>query len=69
MKEGSGIMEKYVYKGKDEHAVLNEALKDLGVTINEVLTKTSEEKKDICHNGSIADNRSGISLSCKDSQT
>lgn len=37
-------MEKYVYKGKEEHAVLNEALKDLGVTIDEVLTKTSEEK-------------------------
>lgn len=30
---------------------------------------TSEEKKDICHNGSIADNRGGISLPCKDSQT
>ena len=26
-------MEKYVYKGKEEQAVLNEALKDLGVTI------------------------------------
>lgn len=37
-------MEKYVYKGKEEHAVLNEALKDLGVTIDEVLIKTSEEK-------------------------
>ena len=37
-------MEKYVYKGKEEQAVLNEALKDLGVTIDEVLTKTSEEK-------------------------
>ena len=37
-------MEKYVYKGKEEHAVLNEALKDLGVTIYEVITKTSEEK-------------------------
>lgn len=37
-------MEKYVYKGKEEHAVLNEALKDLGVTIDDVLTKTSEEK-------------------------
>lgn len=37
-------MEKYVYKGKEEHAVLNEALKDLGVTIDEVLTKISEEK-------------------------
>ena len=37
-------MEKYVYKGKEEQAVLNEALKDLGVTIDDVLTKTSEEK-------------------------
>lgn len=37
-------MEKYVYKGKEEQSVLNEALKDLGVTIDEVLTKTSEEK-------------------------
>lgn len=37
-------MEKYVYKGKEEQAVLNEALKDLGVTIDGVLTKTSEEK-------------------------
>ena len=37
-------MKKYVYKGKEEHAVLNEALKDLGVTLDEVLTKTSEEK-------------------------
>ena len=37
-------MEKYVYKGKEEQTVLNEALKDLGVTIDEVLTKTSEEK-------------------------
>lgn len=37
-------MEKYVYKGKEEHAVLNEALKDLGVTIDEVLTNPSEEK-------------------------
>lgn len=38
-------MEKYVYKGKEEQAVLNEALKDLGVTIDDVLTKTSEEKR------------------------
>ena len=37
-------MEKYVYKGKEEQAVLNEALKDLGVAIDDVLTKTSEEK-------------------------
>ena len=37
-------MEKYVYKGKEEQAVLNEALKDLGVTIDDVLTNTSEEK-------------------------
>lgn len=37
-------MEKYVYKGKEEQVVLNEALKDLGVTIDDVLTKTSEEK-------------------------
>ena len=38
------MMEKYVYKGKEEEIVLNEALKDLGVSKEEVLTKTKEEK-------------------------
>lgn len=37
-------MEKYIYKGKDEQTVINEALKDLGVTSEEIITKTTEEK-------------------------